>query len=89
MTVDVINNEQASRYEYTVDGHTAFANYRREGKVLTILYVEAPPELRGTGAAGHLMEEIVADARRQNLDIVPVCGYAAAWLRKHKEPASQ
>ena len=84
MTGDVIDNRQASRYEYTVDGHTAFANYRRDGQVLTVLYVEAPPELRGTGAAGRLMEGIVADAQRQNLSIVPVCGYAAAWLRKHE-----
>ena len=88
MTSGIIDNEQASRYEYTADGHTAFANYRREGRILTILYVEAPPGLRGTGAAGRLMEGIAADAKRRNLDIVPVCGYAAAWLRKHKEAPS-
>ncbi|TAL27209.1 MAG: hypothetical protein EPN97_17660 [Alphaproteobacteria bacterium] len=45
----------------------AVADYRREGSTLFIDYVEAPPELRGTGAAGKLMEEIMAFAAREKL----------------------
>jgi len=32
-----------------------FARYARQGSTLVILYVEAPPPLRGTGAASQLM----------------------------------
>jgi predicted GNAT family acetyltransferase len=78
------DNTARSRYELGVDGQTVFANYRREGDVLTILWVEAPPALRGTGAAGRLMTLIGEEARRHNWKIVPVCGYAAAWLRGSK-----
>lgn len=78
------DNTARSRYELDVDGETVFANYRRDSDVLTILWVEAPPLLRGTGAASRLMMLIGEEARGKGWKIVPVCGYAAAWLRGSK-----
>jgi uncharacterized protein len=76
--------DTGSRYELDVEGQTVFANYRRSGDVLTILYVEAPVPLRGTGAAGKLMTLVGEEAKKNSWSIVPVCGYAAAWLRGSK-----
>lgn len=81
----VTNNPAHSRYELAEAGGTAFANYRRDGDVLTIPYVESPEALRGTGTAGRLMEGVVASARAEKLKIVPICGYAVAWFRRHPE----
>ena len=81
---DLRDNDEASRYELDVEGQTVFARYRRDGGVLTILWVEAPPALRGTGAAGKLMALMAEEARQKGWSIVPVCGYAAAWLRGSK-----
>jgi len=81
---DLRDNTARDRYELDVDGQTVFANYRRDPSVLTILWVEAPPALRGTGAAGRLMTLVGEEARKQGWKIVPVCGYAAAWLRGSK-----
>jgi predicted GNAT family acetyltransferase len=50
----ITDNVAAHRYELEVDGHVTFAKYRLENKTLFIDYVEAPPPLRGTGAAGRL-----------------------------------
>ena len=83
----VTDNAAESRFELEEDGHTAYADYRRDGPRLVIPYVYAPPELRGSGAAGRVMEGVVAAARAEGLSITPVCGYAAAWLRRHKEHA--
>jgi hypothetical protein len=66
-------------------GLTSWADYRRNGDTLVIDHVEAPPALRGTGAAGRLMAAVAADARDKGLKIIPICGYAAAWLRRSKE----
>ncbi|WP_296545667.1 N-acetyltransferase [Phenylobacterium sp.] len=44
--------------------------------------MESPPPLRGTGASGRLMEALSAEIQSRGLKITPVCGYAAAWLRK-------
>ncbi len=81
----ITDNAGQSRFELAEQGHTAYADYKRAGGVLTIQYVFSPPELRGQGTAGRLMEGIAAVAKAKNLKIYPICGYAAAWLRKHKE----
>jgi predicted GNAT family acetyltransferase len=73
------------RYEMDEQGLTSWADYRRAGDVLYIDHVEAPVALRGSGAAGRLMAAVAAEARARSLRIVPICGYAAAWLRRSKE----
>lgn len=85
MSTEFSDNKAQSRYELAEQGHTAYADYRKDGGTLYIKYVESPLPLRGTGAAGRLMEGVSKAARAENLKIVPICGYAASWLRKHKE----
>lgn len=80
-----IDNTADSRFELHVDGHLAVADYRRRDGVLTIPHVEADMALRGTGAAGRLMEQVAAAARAEGAKIRPLCSYAAAWLKRHPE----
>lgn len=75
------DNAAGSQYELVLDGQTVFARYRKSDGVLTILWVESPPALRGAGAAGRLMKLVAAEAKAKGWSVVPVCGYAAAWLR--------
>lgn len=83
----VVDNSAGARFELTEAGEIAFANYRLSGNVLSIPYVESPQALRGQGTAGRLLEGVVAHARAKNLKIVPVCGYAVSWFRRHPEHA--
>ena len=76
--------DTGSRYEMEEQGQVSYADYRREPGRLYIDYVYAPPALRGTGASGRLMAAVAADARGKALKITPICGYAAAWLRRSK-----
>lgn len=81
----IIDNTAQSRFELSRDGHIAYADYHLSGQVLNIDYVFAPPELRGTGAAGDLMKGIVTHARATGLKVHPICGYAVAWLKRSSE----
>ena len=83
--MSVTDNPAKARFELEEEGHTAFANYRLDGSTMTIPYVESPVALRGKGTAGRLLEGVVAQARAKNLQIVPVCGYAAAWFQRHPQ----
>lgn len=81
----VIDNRARHRFELTENGLTAFADYREDGGVLLIPHVEAPHALRGTGAAGRLMQGLLEQVRRDGKKIVPLCPYAAAYIRRHPE----
>lgn len=82
MSIDIYDNVEDSRFELVEQGLTAYADYALNDGVLRIDYVYAPEALRGTGTAGRLMEGIAAFARERELEIVPVCGYAASWLKR-------
>jgi uncharacterized protein len=85
MTIPIHDNVQRGRFELDVSGQVVFADYRRQGDVLAIYHVEAPRPLRGTGAASELMRGVAETARKEGRKIVPLCGYAAAWIRRHGE----
>jgi len=77
--------DTGERYEMDEEGLTSYADYRRTGDRLYIDYVFSPVPLRGTGASGRLMAAVAAEARAQDLKVTPICGYAAAWLRRSAE----
>ena len=56
------DNTKKSRFELELDGGTAIADYQRNGDSLSINRVFVPEELRGQGAAGKIMAEIVKAA---------------------------
>ena len=77
--------DTGDRYEMDEEGLTSYADYRKTGERLYIDYVFSPVPLRGTGASGRLMAALAADAKAKGLKITPICGYAAAWLRRSHE----
>jgi predicted GNAT family acetyltransferase len=79
----LIDSPAAGRLEYLIDGQTVFALYRRQPGRLILDHVEAPPALRGTGAAGRFMTALAEKARTDGDKVVPLCGYAAAWFRRN------
>jgi predicted GNAT family acetyltransferase len=81
----VRDNAERSRYEMTEDGRLAWADYYRNGDVVILPHVEADPALRGTGAAGRLMEGVLSQVRAEGLKVRPVCSYAVAYIRRNKQ----
>lgn len=83
----MIDNQEEGRFELTENGLLAWSDYRiHDGKYL-LTHVEAEPPLRGTGAAGRLMQQIVDHARTGQLVLVPRCHYARLWFQRHPEAA--
>lgn len=78
----VADNAAKQRFELMVDNQIVFADYKRKDNELSILHVEVPVALRGKGAAGQLMAGIAAIGKQDDLKLIPVCGYAVAWMRR-------
>lgn len=81
----VSDNAARKRFELEEHGLIVFANYRRSGQHIVIPHVEAPPPLRGSGAADRLMSGIVKLARAEGFRITPTCSYARLWFHRHRE----
>lgn len=89
MSAKVRDATERNRFELLVEGSTAYADYRREGGRLYIDYVYAPPELRGSGASGRLMDGVMAAAEEEGAEIVPICGYAATYIQRRRRSAAR
>ena len=81
----VRDNPAKGRFELELGGQVVFARNARHGSVLVISHGEAPPALRGTGAASQLMAGVMEIARTEGLKVRPLCSYAAVWMRRHRE----
>ncbi len=83
----MIDNAETHRFELVENGLTVYAEYREHDDRYIITHVEADQALKGTGAAGRLMTEIIAFARANNTKLTPRCGYAVAWFKRHPNDA--
>ncbi len=79
------NNEDESRFEYIINGSTAFAEYRREPGRITFTHTEVPEAIGGGGVGGKLVKGALDYARREKLRVVPLCAFVAAYIRRHPE----
>lgn len=79
----VVDNREASRYELTVDGETAFLLYERTPASITFVHTEVPVALRGRHLGDALARVALDRARTEGLRIVVVCPFVRAYLRRH------
>ena len=83
--VIVSQDEEAQRFEATVDGLRAVITYRRFPDHLALLHTEVPGPLQLQGLAAKLTRTALDFARAQHLRVAPLCPYVSAFLRKHRE----
>jgi predicted GNAT family acetyltransferase len=81
----VRNNRAEQRYELDIGGHVAIAAYDRRGDAIAFTHTEVPDALAGQGIAGRLVKAALADVRAQNVKILPICEYVAAYIDRHPE----
>ncbi len=83
--LEVIQNEDERRFETWIDGYLSKLEYIQDGKNFVITHVGVYPELRGQGIAGRIVQVSLDYAKARGLRVVPMCSYAAAYIRKHPE----
>ena len=83
---DVAFDPKGSRYVLPLEDDEAEVDVRVSEGVMTVRRVFVPPAHEGQGLASRLMTAVARDAREKGLRIVPVCSYADAWFRRHRDP---
>lgn len=74
-------------YTIAVEGspRPAELTWQDRGGVRVVDHTFTPPEARGQGLAGKLVQAIVDDARAQGFKIAPLCPYVVNTFGKHPE----
>ncbi len=84
---NVLMNAETSRFEITLDGETAFAEYRLhpdEGYI-TLPHTVVPPAFEGKGVGSALAKAALGYARQQGLKVKPLCPFIARYITTHPE----
>jgi uncharacterized protein len=82
---DVHDNPEASRFEASISGQTAVAQYEMGPGVITFTHTRVPESLRGKGIANALAQVALAAARARGLQVIPKCTFFASYMRRHPE----
>ena len=84
--LELVENREAGQFELR-RGETvvSIASYSERGDTVVIPHVGTRPEHRGQGYATKLMDNIVAELRESGRKIMPLCPFAAAYLRDRPE----
>ena len=54
-------------------------------KSVLIKHTEVLPEFEGRSIGGNLMRHILSEARSQGRSVIPICPYAAAYIKRNPE----
>jgi len=82
----VVHVPEKSRYEIRIGdravGHAAY--HRRDGTI-AFTHTEVDSACEGRGFGTRLVREALADAGRHELEVVPLCSFVAALVRRHPD----
>lgn len=83
--VDVVMNEAKHRFEVTLDGETAFAEYNLVDHGIILPHTLVPESFEGRGVGSALAKAALGYARKHELKVIPLCPFIAAYITKHPE----
>ncbi len=52
---------------------------------MMLVHTEVPPQLERRGFASMLVRAAFHYAKENGLDVLPVCSFVSAWVRRHPE----
>ena len=86
MVTDVRRNEEAHRYELTLDGRVVgIADFVDRPEAVVIPHTEIAPDLRGQGLGAVLVQGTLDDLRSRGRSVVPRCWYVAQFIDEHPD----
>ena len=81
--LDITHNQNAQRFETTIDGQTGYISYQERGDTLVYDHTIVPQQLGGQGVGSALVEHALNYARKHDKKVVPQCSFVASYIKKH------
>jgi uncharacterized protein len=84
----VVDNPERHRYELRFgDTVAGVVQYATEPGTVVLVHTEVSPTVEGEGLGSKLVSGVLDDIRARGLEVVPLCPFAAAYIRRHPEYA--
>ena len=83
--VTITHNEQAQRFETTIDGHIGYISYQEHADALVYDHTIVPPALGGKGVGSALVKHALNYARDHGKKVVPQCSFVASYIDTHPD----
>lgn len=84
-TLPVHKNDEAKRFELEVDGHLALIDFMQTSELMIYTHTEVPESLEGKGIGSRLAQVALDYARDNDLLVMPMCPFVAAYIQRHPE----
>ena len=86
--IRVIHNPQELRYElWDATALVGSIAYRVEPGTVVLVHTDVDPAFEGRGLGSRLVAGALDDLRTRGLQLVPLCPFVAAYIRRHPEYA--
>ncbi len=83
--VAVVHNQEANRFELSVDGQRAVLDYMLKGKIIIFTHTGVPPAIGGRGLGSKLVQTGLDYAREKGLKVRSLCWFVSKYIRLHAE----
>jgi predicted GNAT family acetyltransferase len=83
--LNVVMNDRTHRFEVTLGGETAFAEYSLLHDAIVLPHTVVPAAFEGRGIGGALARAALGYARDHGLKVKPSCPFIARYIASHPE----
>ena len=84
--LSIRDNPDKHRFETDLgDGSVAIAEYTLPKGKIVFSHTEVPPAHEGQGIGSALIRFALAAARERGLQVIPICPFFAAYMKRHGE----
>lgn len=82
----IVDNPEKHHFEADLgDGSFAIAQYNLLHGKIVFTHTEVPTAHEGQGIGSSLIRFALASARERGLQVIPICPFFAAYIKKHAE----
>ena len=86
MDARVVDVPDRSRFEIRVGDELAgFAEYRRRPGLIAFVHTLIDPRFEGRGLASELVRTALAEARSENVAVLPFCPFVRGYIAGHRD----
>lgn len=79
------HNDNKQQFEITINGNTAYVEYKLADGLIDFTSTLVPKELEGKGIGARLVQHALEYARANKLKVIPTCPFVNIYIKRHKE----